>query len=352
MKCVASLLALFGVFCLGAALNSWQLPDPVNLLSAINADLDIEWMSFKKSYNRTYSSNREELERRLYWEDTLRFVQEHNLRFDRGEETYTVGESDFADMAEDEFQRLYLSSLVIPPEDEREEEVVDYEDDMDMDLPLEVDWRTKGAVSPVKNQGACGSCWAFSAIGALEAAVKIKTGKAVDLAEQELVDCAYRRFGNYGCRGGWMNNAFKYIELRGGVDTESCYPYSGRRSSRCSHKKSCVGARMSGHRDTQKGSESNLAQTLNQHGPVTVAADVNSPGFMHYRQGVYNNPSCDKRRPNHAMVSVGYGSSRGLNYWIIKNSWGQGWGDKGYVFMAKDKGDLCGLANHASYPVL
>ncbi|WAR20999.1 CATK-like protein [Mya arenaria] len=310
MKCVASLLALFGVFCLGAALNSWQLPDPVNLLSAINADLDIEWMSFKKSYNRTYSSNREELERRLYWEDTLRFVQEHNLRFDRGEETYTVGESDFADMAEDEFQRLYLSSLVIPPEDEREEEVVDYEDDMDMDLPLEVDWRTKGAVSPVKNQGACGSCWAFSAIGALEAAVKIKTGKAVDLAEQEL------------------------------------------RSSRCSHKKSCVGARMSGHRDTQKGSESNLAQTLNQHGPVTVAADVNSPGFMHYRQGVYNNPSCDKRRPNHAMVSVGYGSSRGLNYWIIKNSWGQGWGDKGYVFMAKDKGDLCGLANHASYPVL
>ncbi|XP_052768547.1 procathepsin L-like [Mya arenaria] len=354
MKCVATFAALLCVFHLGAALNSWQLPDDANLWSAINADLDMDWVAFKKSYNRTYSSNREEMERRIYWEDAIKFIQEHNLRFDRGEETYSVGENDFADMAEDEFQRIYLSGLVIPPEVEQEleEEVVDYEDDMDDDLPLEVDWRSKGAVTSVKNQGSCGSCWAFSALGSLESAVKIKTGKTVDLSEQELVDCAYRSYGNYGCRGGWMNNGFKYIEKRGGVDSESCYRYTGRRSYRCQHKSSCVGARMAGHRNTRRGSESDLARTLSQRGPVAIAADVSSRGFMHYRRGVYYNPRCNKRRVNHAMVNVGFGASSRGKYWIIKNSWGQRWGDQGYIFMAKDRGDTCGLSNYASYPVL
>ncbi|WAR27996.1 CAT8-like protein [Mya arenaria] len=193
MKCAATFLALVCLFRLGSALNSWQLPDPADLKSAINADLDMDWLAFKKSYNRTYNSNIQEMERRIYWEDSIKFIQDHNIRFDRGEETYTVGENDFADMGDDEFRRMYLSGLIIPTElaQKQEEDVVDDDDEIDEDPPLMVDWRTRGVVSPVKNQGRCGACWAFSALGSLEAAVKIKTEWTVHLSEQELLDCSY-----------------------------------------------------------------------------------------------------------------------------------------------------------------
>ncbi|XP_052220910.1 procathepsin L-like isoform X4 [Dreissena polymorpha] len=327
------------------AMMSWEIPDDV--MSHVTVEMDLEWIEYKKVHNKTYETAKEEVVRRLYWEDTLRFIRDHNLRYDRGEVTYTVGENQFADMAEDEFEKTMLRGLIVP-----EEGVEAYPEALtepDPNADLEIDWRQRGVVTPVKSQGVCGSCWAFSALGSLESMMIKNRGRTTDLSEQDLVDCANRNYGNWGCRGGWMNNAFNYIRNAKGVNTEQCYPYSGS-DNRCRHRKDCIGASISGHQNVGK-SEHSLASSLSSVGPITVAADCSDRGFMYYRNGVYYNRNCNGNVPNHAMLSVGYGNSSG-KYWIIKNSWGTTWGDKGYVFMAKDKGDTCGLSKFASYPTL
>nr|QDL52667.1 cathepsin K [Meretrix petechialis] len=335
--------------CIGAslALNSWDLPQ-TDLLSSVNVELDQEWMLFKKSYNKTYLDANEEVRRRLYWEDTLKFIQEQNLKYDRGESSFALGENEFADMAEDEFEKIYLRGLLLPEEDEEYPEALT---EPDPEAPLEVDWRKKGLVSSVKNQGRCGSCWAFSAVGSLEGQEKKKHGGSIkDLSEQNLVDCANRRYGNYGCRGGWMNNAYKYISDNKGIDSESCYPYAGR-DQYCRYRASCKAASDSGARNVGK-SEYSLQSSLSSVGPIAIAMDVNNRNFWYYKRGIYDVSSCNGYRPNHAMLAVGYGGSGSGQYWIIKNSWGSSWGAQGYVFTAKNKGDRCGVAKWASYPIV
>ncbi|XP_052224153.1 procathepsin L-like [Dreissena polymorpha] len=332
---IVSSICLAGV----CAMMYWEVPDDV--MSHVTAELDLQWIEYKKVHNKTYEGVKDEVVRRLYWEDTLRFIRDHNLRYDRGEVSYTVGENQFADM------KTMPRGLIVP-----EEGVEVYPDALtepDPNADLEIDWRQKGVVTPVKSQGQCGSCWAFSALGSLEAITKKNKGRTTDLSEQNLVDCADQRYGNWKCKGGWMNNAFNYIRDAKGVDNEQCYPYSGWESS-CRHRKDCIGATISGYQNVGK-SEHSQASSLSRVGPVTVAADCNDRGFQYYRSGIYYNPRCNGNHPNHAMVSVGYGSTSG-NYWIIKNSWGTTWGDKGYIFMTKDKGDTCGLSKFASYPTV
>ncbi|KAH3803140.1 procathepsin L-like [Dreissena polymorpha] len=325
------------------AMMSWEIPDDV--MSHVTDEMDLDWIEYKKAHNKTYESAKEEVVRRLYWKDTLRFIRDHNLRYDRGEVTYTVGENQFADMAEDEFEKTMLRDLIVP-----EEGAEVYPEALTEPDPnaSPIDWRQKGVVTPVKNQGGCGSCWAFSALGSLEAIIFKKSGKTTDLSEQDLVDCTKGGYGNYGCRGGWMTNAFNYIRRRG-VSTEKCYPYSGQ-DGRCRYRRR-IGASIRGYRNVGK-SEHSLASALSRVGPIAVAADCSDRGFSLFKCGIYYNPNCQANRPNHAMVLVGYVYSTAGNYWIIKNSWGTTWGDKGYVYMAKDKGDNCGLRNFASYPTL
>ncbi|XP_052220908.1 procathepsin L-like isoform X1 [Dreissena polymorpha] len=330
------------------AMMSWEIPDDV--MSHVTVEMDLEWIEYKKVHNKTYETAKEEVVRRLYWEDTLRFIREHNLRYDRGEVTYTVGENQFADMAEDEFEKTMLRGLILP--EEGAEVYPEALTEPDPNAALDIDWRQRGVVTPVKDQGDCGSCWAFSAIGSLEAILRKNIWWRADswLSEQNLVDCASRTYKNYGCRGGWMNNAFTYIRDNRGIDTEECYPYSGQ-DGRCAYRRDCIGASISGYQNVGK-SEHSLASSLSSVGPITVTADCSDRGFKSFRNGIYYNPNCNSNLPTHAMVAVGYVNSSAGNYWIIKNSWGTTWGDKGYVYMAKDKGDTCGLSKFASYPTL
>ncbi|XP_045172428.2 procathepsin L-like [Mercenaria mercenaria] len=333
--------------CVGVSLglNSWDLPQ-TNLLSFVNSELDQDWMLFKKTYNKTYVDANEEVRRRLYWEDTLQFIQEHNLKFDQGESTFTVGENDFADMAEDEFEKTYLRCLILP---EVEEEYPEALTEPDPEAPNQLDWRKRGFVSSVKNQGRCGSCWAFSALGALEGQQKKYHGGSVsDLSEQNLVDCANKKYGNYGCEGGWMNNAYKYIKDNRGVDGEICYPYTAKDET-CSYKRCCKVAKNGGYGNVGK-SDSSLQSSLAKVGPIAIAMDVNHRSFWSYKNGIYHEPNCTSKHPTHAMVAVGYGESSGGQYWIIKNSWGTDWGARGYLFAARNKGDKCGISQYASYP--
>jgi len=220
-------------------------------------------------------------------------------------------------------------------------------------IPASIDWRTKGAVTHVKNQGQCGSCWSFSATGSVEGAHFLHSNKRnlVSLSEQNLMDCSTSE-GNQGCEGGLMDQAFQYIISNAGVDTESSYPYTAEDGTSCDYTTSNLGATISSYTDIPSGSETSLANAVGSVGPVSVAIDANHNSFMYYTSGVLTIDDCSTSQLDHGVLAVGYGSSQGQQYWIVKNSWGTDWGINGYVWMRKDHGNMCGIATAASYPVV
>jgi len=231
-------------------------------------------------------------------------------------------------------------------------------------LPASVDWRDKGLVVPPKNQGSCGSCWAFSAIASLEGQHAKKTGKLVSLSEENLVDCVHGvQLPNettpccMGCSGGLMDDAFSYVleKQHGGVDTEAAYPYKGFSGS-CLFDKlqpSAVGAKMVGFVDLQPGNETQLMHAVATVGPVSVGVDA-SLDWQLYAFGVFHPWFCSSKpgAMDHGVAVVGYGSTDGgVPYWIIRNSWGSMWGEHGYMKLLRGK-NACGVANAATYPLV
>jgi len=231
-----------------------------------------------------------------------------------------------------------------------------------IELPAAIDWREKGAVLPAKNQGACGSCWAFSAVCALEGAHYLATGKLVSLSEQQLVDCSKHWSkdsddNNYGCRGGLMDNAFNYwLNKTHGDDTEAAYPYHGV-DGKCKFSPSSIGSTISGYKDVPADDEAALHDAVGTVGPVSVAIHA-GPVLQFYFRGVFNGILGHCPGPlNHGVTAVGYGTAPAskfrpeMDYWIIKNSWGGMWGEKGFFRMARGK-NLCSVAKDASYPTV
>ncbi|XP_004617609.1 pro-cathepsin H isoform X2 [Sorex araneus] len=216
--------------------------------------------------------------------------------------------------------------------------------------PASVDWRKKGNfVSPVKNQGACGSCWTFSTTGALESAVAIAGGKLLSLAEQQLVDCA-QNFNNHGCEGGLPSQAFEYIHYNKGIMGEDSYPYQGK-DSHCKFQPEKAIAFVKDVANITLNDEEAMVEAVALYNPVSFAFEVTND-FMHYKKGIYSSSSCHKTpdRVNHAVLAVGYGEENGIPYWIVKNSWGPQWGMNGYFLIERGK-NMCGLAACASYPI-
>jgi len=207
-------------------------------------------------------------------------------------------------------------------------------------------------VTPVKNQGQCGSCWAFSTTGSLEGAHFRQTGKLVSLSEQQLVDCSGKT-GNEGCNGGLMDNAFEYIKENGGLDTEQSYPYHAH-NEKCHFNKKTIGATCSGFMDIESGDEDALKEAVATVGPVSIAIDVTEDKFMFYKEGIFVDDECTNTREtlNHGVLAVGYGSNSTTDYWLVKNSWGESWGEAGYIRMARNLNNMCGIATAASYPLV
>jgi len=251
--------------------------------------------------------------------------------------SYTLAINQFGDLSSAEFASThcgYKANLL------RKEEPVKFVGDMADSL----DWGAKGAVTPVKDQGQCGSCWSFSAVGAIEGSCEIKTGKLISGSEQQLVDCASSA-GNQGCNGGLMDYAFQWVVQNGGLASEKDYPYTARDGT-C--KKVASSLKISGFKDVPSKDETALMAAVNL-GPVAIAIEADKSVFQFYSGGVLDNKACGEQL-DHGVLITGYGTESGKDYWLVKNSWGANWGLHGYIKLVRNK-NQCGLALAASYAI-
>lgn len=288
-----------------------------------------KFTEFSQKFGRKYASPQEVEYRLSVFADNLAFAEETNNR----QSSFTAGVNQFSDLTWEEFKRFYLLEPVANDNSDRTE--------WRFDGAETKDWNAEGKVTPVKNQGMCGSCWAFSTTGSLESALAIKTNKLNQYSEQELVDCS-RSYGNYGCSGGLMTYAFKYIHDKK-IGTEDEYPYKGVDQA-CHSKQSDNRVTVSGFRLLAKNDVPTLVSEIRKQ-PVSVAIEVQRD-FQAYKGGVYKNNNCGSAL-NHGVLAAGFvtGSKDG-DYFIVKNSWSGSWGEKGYIRMAFGTGQgTCGIAN-------
>lgn len=282
------------------------------------------------------------------FKDNLKFIDDHNS-VDR---PYKLGLNKFADLTNEEYRAKFLGTR---PSYKKtflglRKPSLRYWPWPSDRLPRSVDWRKSGAVTEVKDQGQCGSCWAFSTVATVEAINQIVTGNLTSLSEQELVDCD--RAEDQGCNGGLMDNAFEFIVQNGGIDTEEDYPYKGVDGQCDLSRKNNKVVTIDGHEDVMPYSERALKKAV-AHQPVSVAIDASGRAFQLYESGVFTG-HCGTDL-DHGVVVVGYGVDEdGLDYWIVRNSWGKGWGDDGYIMLHRNSHTFtgkCGIAMQPSYPV-
>jgi cathepsin L len=312
-----------------------------------DATLDNEWSLYQAKHSKNYASLEIATHRRLAWESNLNFIKKHNEEYAQGMHTFTVGMNAYGDMTNKEFvaqMNGFLSSTTLKSDSHT------FVAPSNVQVPDAVDWRTQGYVTPIKDQAQCGSCWAFSAVGSLEGQHFKATNKLVSLSEQNLVDCSGKE-GNQGCNGGLMDQAFTYIKKNNGIDTEASYPYKAR-DGKCQFKAADVGATDTGFTDIASGSESDLQSALATVGPISVAIDASHSSFQLYKDGVYTEKRCSPTQLDHGVLAVGYGTEGGKDFWIVKNSWGTSWGMDGYIQMARNNKNMCGIATSASYPLV
>ena len=306
---------------------------------------DDEWKQFsdfRERFNKNYE-NLQELEMRFQiFRENLRDIIMHNLDITQN---FTMGINQFTDLSQEEFKEKYIGEL--------KREVGSYGcktfSSSASGAPVSIDWRTKGAVTSVKDQGQCGSCWTFSASAAVEGAWAISKGQLIDLSEQQLVDCATGiSYGSHGCSGGQMDGAFKYVIEHGQCSLAS-YTYTAKDGT-C-HTCSAV-AHISSCSDVNPNDQLSLKAAVAKQ-PVSIAIEADTRYFQSYSGGILTSTSCGQNL-DHGVTIVGYGSENGINYWLVKNSWGTTWGDKGYVKIARSESTndagICGIAMMASFP--
>uniref|UniRef100_A0A0D9Y7S0 Uncharacterized protein n=1 Tax=Oryza glumipatula TaxID=40148 RepID=A0A0D9Y7S0_9ORYZ len=312
-----------------------------------------EWMA---KFGKTYKCHGEKEHRFAVFRDNVRFIRSY-----RPEATYdsAVRINQFADLTNGEFVATYTGVKPPPPATHPHPHPEEAPRPVDpIWMPCCIDWRFKGAVTGVKDQGACGSSWAFAAVAAMEGLMKIRTGQLTPLSEQELVDCVDGGRDSDGCGGGHTDAAFQLVVDKGGITAESEYRYEGYKG-RCRVDDMLFNhaARVGGYRAVPPGDERQLATAVARQ-PVTAYVDASGPAFQFYGSGVFPGPrGTAAPKPNHAVTLVGYcqDGASGKKYWIAKNSWGKTWGQQGYILLEKDVASphgTCGLAVSPFYPTV
>lgn len=306
-------------------------------LTQVRATFDPAFLSYVEQYDKKYVSVEEMVFRQTIYMNRIAQHQSYNLE----EKEWTMGTNQFTDLTDLERTQI-LAGCTFTNVYDRNCSV--FGEDVQMDtIPDTADWRKEGVITPVKDQGNCGSCWAFSTIAALEAMRGIEEGKVMNMSEQELVDCA-TEWGNNGCGGGFMDNALRYVIDRKGVCSATDYPYAG--IDGVCRRTMCRGGMYAPIRNCVAfpvEREDYMASVVFTRGPVVVAVDAS--GWFDYRGGVYSG-GCSSEILNHGVLIVGYGP----DYWIIKNSWGPKWGEGGYIRLKRGV-DQCGVSQYASYVI-
>lgn len=302
-----TVIAAFGVFNYG--------PEKQTQPAEELYQFKIEFDNFKFQFNKKYQVEEEAFRFKIF-KDNLNKIRKHNAD---STQSYEMGVNQFTDMTQDEFtQQILVNNMMNLENIEAKRESIEVE------APTEVDWRSKGVMTPVKNQGSCGSCWSFSATGVAESWA-LFSGKSWDLSEQQLVDCS-ASYGNHGCNGGWPSSALKYVKDHG-LTTEQSYPYVAKTNA-------CV----------KNGGEFHIANVLTVAGctglsngisarPLSITVDATN--WSNYKSGVFNNCAASI---NHAVLLVGTDAA---GVWKVKNSWGTSWGESGYIRLAA--GNTCGV---------
>jgi len=316
------------------ALN-YQAPAGTQLFSSeLMTAEDHEFIRYVAKYGKSYGTKAEFEFRSATFKQTLAKMAEHNSQ---NGQTSTVGINQFSDKTEAEMSRML--GYKAPVNKTHNVRVLPTDD-----LPNDIDWNSKGAVTPVKNQGQCGSCWAFSTTGSVEGAEFIATGNLKSYSEQQLVDCS-GSYGNMGCNGGLMDNAFQYIEAKG-IELESAYPYTAYQST-CAYDGSKTEGKVAAFVDVTPGSPDQLKAAL-AVGPVSVAIEADQFAFQGYTGGIITK-GCGQSL-DHGVLAVGFGTESGQDYFLVKNSWGASWGVDGYVKIGAGSSNVCGILSAASYP--
>lgn len=343
VACLALLVAFARCADLPAHVQLSREARPTLDIAAALADPVAAFELWTQAHDKSYTDETEKAHRHGVFHSNVQRIAEHNAKAS----SWKMALNHLADLTHEEFAATHLGLNPAPPGSlSAHAPGAPFSHGAITHTPDHVDWRAEGAVTPVKNQAMCGSCWAFSTTGSIEGINAIKTGKLVSLSEQELVDCDTEK--DMGCSGGLMDYAFEFVEKIGGLDTERDYGYWGMGGTCDADKMKRIAVSIDGHEGVPKSDEGALRKAVSQQ-PVSVAICASDLQF--YGNGVVD--SCCKEL-DHGVLAVGYGEEGGRPYWTVKNSWGATWGEEGFFRLARDVEDpdgTCAIATVASYPI-
>ncbi|KAL8145227.1 low-temperature-induced cysteine proteinase-like [Apium graveolens] len=323
-------------------------PSPNSSLIRTEDEVLTMYNSWLVKHGKSYNALGEKEKRFQIFKDNLRYIDNHNADPDR---SFELGLNKFADLTNEEYRSKYMGTKSRDSRPKLSKGRSDrYATVAGETLPDSIDWREKGAVAAIKDQGGCGSCWAFSAIASVEGINQISTGDLITLSEQELVDCD--KSYNDGCNGGLMDYAFEFIIKNGGIDSDKDYPYTGRDGYCDQNRKNAKVVTIDSYEDVPVYDEKALQKAVANQ-PISVAIEAGGMDFQLYVSGIFTG-KCGTA-VDHGVVVVGYGSEGGKDYWIVRNSWGAAWGEAGYLRMERNVANkpsgLCGITIEPSYPV-